>query len=95
MELIPPPQEEDDEVKSSLLSNEILLYSGGVGGIIAILVLVLLLKKKQPSTITENEVVPERSAQQLAYEAKMLEMGWEADKAREYADQHFGTSPPQ
>jgi len=25
----------------------------------------------------------------------MLEMGWQADKAREYADQHFGVSPPQ
>jgi len=53
------------------------------------------LKKKESSTITENEVVPERSAQQLEYEAKMMEMGWQADKAREYPDQHFGVSPPQ
>jgi hypothetical protein len=95
MELIPPQQEEGDEVKSSLLSNEVLLYSGAIGGVIAILVLILLLKKKEASIITENEVVPERSAQQLEYEAKMLEMGWEADKARVYSDQHFGVNPPQ
>ena len=95
MELIPPPQEEGDEVKSSLLSNEVFLYSGAIGGVVAILVLILLLKKKNTSTITENEVVPERSAQQLEYEAKMMEMGWQADKAREYSDQHFGVNPPQ
>jgi glutaredoxin len=95
MELIPPPQEEGGNVESSLVSNEVLLYSGGIGGVVAILVLILLLKKKAPSIITENEVLPERSTQQLAYEEKMLEMGWQADKAREFADQHFEVSPPQ
>ena len=92
MELIPPSQE--GEVKSSLISNEVLLYSGGIGGVVAILVLILLLKKKSP-VITESEVVPERSTQQLEYEAKMLEMGWQADQAREYSDKHFGVNPPQ
>ena len=91
MELIPPQQ----EVESSLFSNVVLLSSGVIGGVVAILVIVLLLKKKGPEAITENEPVPERSPQQLAYETKMLEMGWQADKAREYADQHFGVSPPQ